>query len=79
MRCRGAGVQGHADPDRTERAPVFGDESSLGGNRGPHRVGRCGKGGLDSVADDLEADAMVRADRFVEQLEVALDDGTHRH
>ena len=78
VRCCGASVQRHADPDRTEGAPVFGDQGALGGNRGQHRVERRGKGGLNGIADDLEADAIVSADRFVEKHEVALDGGAHR-
>ena len=30
VRCRGAGVQRHADPDRTEGAPVFSDAGRAG-------------------------------------------------
>ena len=78
VRCRGAGVQRHAHRDRTERAPVFGDQGALGGNRGQHRVERRGKGGLNGIADGLEADAIVGADRLVEKREVALDGGAHR-
>ena len=77
--CRGAGVEGHADRDRTELAPVFGDQGALAGNRGQHRVERRGKGGLHRVADGFEADAIVGADRVVENCEVALDGGARRH
>ena len=78
VRCCGAGVQRHADPDRTEGTPIFGDQGALGGNRGQHRVERRGKGGLNGVADDLEADPIVGADRLVEKCEVALDGGARR-
>ena len=58
--------------------PVFADQGALAGNRGQHRVERRRKGGLNGVADDLEADTIVGADRLVENREVALDGGAHR-
>jgi hypothetical protein len=77
VRCGGPGVQRHADPDRTERTPVFSYEGALRGNRGPHRVECRGKSSLNGIADDLEADTILSADRFVENREMALDGGAH--
>ncbi len=77
VRSRRPGVQRHADPNWAEIAPVFGDQGVLGGNCGQHRVEGRGKDGLDGVADDLEANAIVDADRFVKMREVPLDGGAH--
>src|SRR5829696_9344074 len=77
--CRSASVDCHADPNRTERAPVFGRQGALSGNGGQDCVECCRKGGLNSVADDLEADAIVGVDRFVKKREVAHDGSAHGH
>jgi hypothetical protein len=78
VRCGGAGVQCHTNPDRTEGAPVFSDQRPLRRNRSPHCVERGGKSSLNGITDDLEADTIVGEDRLVENREVALDGGARR-
>jgi hypothetical protein len=50
-----AGMEGEADPERARSAPGLGGQRPLGGDGGGEGVGGRGEGGLDRVADGLEA------------------------
>jgi hypothetical protein len=59
-------MQSHAYRNLAEDTPVFGDKGTLSDCGGENCVESGGKGGLDCVADSLEADTVVGADRFFE-------------
>ena len=67
--CVGAGftrVQGHADAQRTERAPLLAAEQLLSFEGRSNRRRRRGKCNLGCIAYGLEADAVVGVDGRVE-------------
>ena len=78
VRRAGAGVQGHADLQGAQQAPVFVGQGALRLDRGEDAIERRGECGLDGVANGFEPKAMVRPYCLIEECEMPLGGGEHR-